>query len=257
MIVPRFEANICVHDRNIYVVGGFTIDDDDDIDDNWDWEVLNLQDNHPEWRLWSPTNLDDICAEFIATSGGQMYILDYDNLYLYDLKQDELKKIVSDEMLTLPYVRAIAAVDNHVFVKARRKMVHYNTETGVLRRVADRNRSHCHYNYEAVGNNRALYMLEKYGGLVKVYDVERNLWTVLEEKKNHRLISNAFLINRRIILNDIGNSEVPRWKCVAKVGNETDDSRRRRDPGPLFNIDRIVVASTLCLFVSAFFWIVY
>ena len=114
-----------------------------------------------------------------------MYILDYDNLYLYDLKQDELKKIVSDEMLTLPYVRAIAAVDNHVFVKARRKMVHYNTETGVLRRVADRNRSHCHYNYEAVGHNRALYVLEKYGGLVEVYDVERNLWTVLEEKKNH------------------------------------------------------------------------
>ena len=44
---------------------------------------------------------------------------------------------------------------------------------------------------------------------------------------------------------------------MAKVGNETDDSRRRRDPGPLFNIDRIIVVSTLFVFVSAFVWIVY
>ena len=51
--------------------------------------------------------------------------------------------------------------------------------------------------------------------------------------------------------------QVPRWKYVAKVGNETDDPRRRRDPGPLFNIDRIIVVSTLFVFVSAFVWIVY
>ena len=81
----------------------------------------------------------------------------------------------------------------------------YNTETGLWTRVADMN--HPHYNYEAVGHNGALYMLERFGGPTEVYDVERNLWTVIEEMTNHQLASNAFLINRHDILKIISTSD--------------------------------------------------
>ena len=82
----------------------------------------------------------------------------------------------------------------------------YNTETGVWTRVADTNHDLC--NTEAVvGHNGALYILDKYGGPMEVYDVERNLWTVIEEKTNHQIISNVFLINRRDILKYTSNSD--------------------------------------------------
>ena len=96
--------------------------------------------------------------------------------------------------------RGLTAVDNLVFVIGRHNMVNcYNTETGIWTSVADTN--HHHIDYEAVGHNGSLYMLDIFGGSMEVYDVERNSWTVIEEKTNHRLVSNAFLINRRDILN--------------------------------------------------------
>ena len=86
-------------------------------------------------------------------------------------------------------------------------MVHcYNTETGIWRRVTDMNHSHIRRK-EAVGHNGALYVLDGNGGPAEVYDVQRNLWTVLEEKQNHQLVSNLFLINRRDILKIISVSD--------------------------------------------------
>ena len=207
---PRYWAKICVNDGNIYIAGGFTLDDEGDpvrLYSN-DWEVLNLQENHPEWRLWPLTNPDNIGSSSMVNCGGQIYILDYHKFYLYDSKQDEHKEIVSDELLT--HSRGLAAVDNLVFLIGggglRRNMVKcYNTETGVLTRVADTN--HENNIFEAVGHKGAVYVLEQFGGPMEVYDVERNLWTVAEEKTNHQIISNVFLINRRDILKYISNSD--------------------------------------------------
>jgi len=213
LMIPRYGAKICVLDGNIYIAGGWRSLEDGllPLDSNH-WEVLNLQETHPEWRLWARTNsaLKLILADSMVNCGGQIYILDGKKFYLYDSKQDEFVEIVSDEMLT--HGRDLAAVDNLVFLISllcggpRFNMVHcYNTETGIWTSVADMN--HIHHNYKAVGHNGVLYVLDRLGGSMEVYDVERNLWTVMEEKTNHQLASNAFLINRRDILKIISTSD--------------------------------------------------
>ena len=55
----------------------------------------------------------------------------------------------------------------------------------------------------AVGHNGASYVFDRPGRYAYdlcVYDIRKNMWTVIEEKKKLDIVSNVFLINRCDIL---------------------------------------------------------
>ena len=201
--VPRWWADICVNEGNIYIYGGSTSEDLDSAD----IEVLNLQENHSECRSWARTTSGNIRADSMVNIRGQIFILGNDKLFFYESKREELVEIVSDEIykkFTNLQDCVLAAADNLLFVFGTttgpgRLVDCYNTKTGVWKTIAFMNHRHG-VGYSPVGHNGALYFLEDCGGSSEVYDAKKNVWTVIEETMNHLMESNVFLTNRRDIL---------------------------------------------------------
>ena len=77
----------------------------------------------------------------------------------------------------------------------------YNPDTGQWSEVADARYSDCPL--ELVGHNGALYVFDRIGDKMEVYDVEKNIWAVSTKEINLNIVSNASLVKRSDILKNI------------------------------------------------------
>ena len=79
----------------------------------------------------------------------------------------------------------------------------YNPDTGQWSEVADARYSDFECPLELVGHNGALYVFDRVGDKMEVYDVEKNIWAVSKKEINLNIVSNASLVKRSDILKNI------------------------------------------------------